>query len=229
MRGKWGGLLVVVAEIGLLALPAAAQQYPPSANPAPPNPAPVDRATGPDEELVTRLHQLGQDQIAAARIGETRGVRASVRDFAATAAREQSAMDDKLVAYAARKGMNRVAVTEPGGALPHGTLANAPLANSPTQDFDYAFATKAVADYQASIDAATAAERLARDPELKALINQVLVMQTSQLVSAQELAGAIPAPRPRVVQLPAFPAGVSRTQTGADQPPPAALETLRAR
>jgi len=43
-------------------------------------------------------------------------------------------------------------------------------------------------------------------------------------VSAQALLQGIPAPAPRVVQLPAFPAGVSRTQTGADEPPPAALQ-----
>src|ERR1044071_2497754 len=135
--GKWRGVLVVVAGIGLLALPASAQQYRPAANPAP-----VDRANGPDEELVTRLHQLGQDQIATARMGEERGVRDSVRTFASTVAREQAANDDKLVAYADRKGMNRVAVARPGGALEHGSLALAPLANSPSNEFDYAFATK---------------------------------------------------------------------------------------
>ena len=229
--GKWRGILVVVAEIGLLAFSGSvsAQQSPPWVEPAPPDPATVDRANGPDEELVTRLHQLGQDQIRTAQMGETRGVRATVRDFAATVDREQRATDDKLVAYAERKGMNRVAVAQSGGALAHGTLANASLANSPGNEFDYAFATKVVADHQAAIDAATAAERLARDPELKALINEVLVMQTSHLVSAQALLGTIPAPRPRVVQLPAFPSGVSRTQTGADVPTPRAIETVRAR
>jgi predicted outer membrane protein len=224
MVGKWRGLLVVVAEIGLLALPASAQQYAPAANAAP-----VDRANGPDEELVTRLHQLGQDQIATARLGEERGVRDSVRTFASITAREQAASDDTLVAYAERKGMNRVAVARPGGALEHGALALAPLANSPSNEFDYAFATKVVADQQAAIDAATAAERLARDPELKSLINQVLVTETNHLVSAQALLTQIPTPRPRVVQLPAFPSGVSRTQTGADEPSPAAIEAARAR
>ena len=58
MVGKWSGLVVVVAEIALLTLPVAAQE----------------RTNGPDQELVTRLHQLGQDQIAMAQLGERQGV-----------------------------------------------------------------------------------------------------------------------------------------------------------
>jgi hypothetical protein len=119
--------------------------------------------------------------------------------------------------------MDRVSVAEPGGALEHSTLALAPLANSPSAEFDYNFASKMVADHQAAIDAAAAAERLARDPELKALIDANMKMMTNHLVSAQQLLAGIPAPRPRALQLPAYPAGVSRTQTGADIPPPAAL------
>jgi predicted outer membrane protein len=208
--GKLNGLMVVLAEIVLVTLPVEAQE-------------PPAQPTGPDQELVTRLHQLGQDEIAAAAIGVTRGEREGVRSFAAQVQREQRVADDRLLAYAARKNMNRVAVAESGGALPHGTLALAPLANSTRAEFDYNFTARMVADHQAAIDVGAAAERLARDPELKALIGANLKMQSQHLVSAQELAGQIPAPSPRVVQLPAYPAGVSRTQTGADVPPPAAL------
>ena len=58
MVGKLNGLMVVVvAGIGLPALPAAAQ----------------GRPTGPDQELVGQLHQLGQDEIAMAAVGRGAG------------------------------------------------------------------------------------------------------------------------------------------------------------
>ena len=115
MGGKWSGLVVVVAEVVLLTLPVAAQ----------------DRANGPDQELVTRLHQLGQDEIAMAQLGESQGVSEGVRNFAAALASEQRASDARLVAYAQQKGMDRVQVSLPGGALEHGVLLRAPIANSP--------------------------------------------------------------------------------------------------
>jgi predicted outer membrane protein len=207
--GNLNGLVGGLAGVLLLTLPVAAQE-------------PV-RPNGPDQELVTRLRQLGQDEIAAATLGATRGERPGVRTFAETVQRDHRAADDRLLAYAERKGMDRVSVAEPGGALEHSTLALAPLANSPSAEFDYNFASKMVADHQAAIDAAAAAERLARDPELKALIDANMKMMTNHLVSAQQLLAGIPAPQPRALQLPAYPAGVSRTQTGADIPPPAAL------
>jgi putative membrane protein len=211
MAGKLRGLMVV-AGIGLLTLPVAAQQ------PA----AQAPQASGPDQELVTRLRQLGLDEIAAARMGQTRATRPNVQGFAERMERDHRAADDRLLAYATRKNMNRADVSAPGGALEHSTLALAPLANSTQSEFDYNFVAKMVADHQAAIDAATAAERLARDPELRSMIDADLKMMTEHLVVAQQLQAAIPAPAPRVVGLPAYPAGVSRTQTGADIPPPAA-------
>src|SRR5437667_258776 len=64
---------------------------------------------------------------------------------------------------------------------------------------------------------------LVRDPELRALIDGNLRMSTERLMIAEGLAAGIPAPAPRALSLPAYPAGVSRTQTGADLPPAAAL------
>jgi putative membrane protein len=209
MAGKLRGLMVV-AGMAFLTLPAAAQEQAP-------------RPSGPDQELVTRLRQLGLDEIAAAQMGQTRATRPTVQGFAERMERDHRAADARLLAYATRKNMSRADVSAPGGALEHSTLALAPLANSTQGEFDYNFVAKMVADHQAAIDAATAAARLARDPELRAMIDADLKMMTEHLVVAQQLQAAIPAPAPRVVGLPAYPAGVSRTQTGADIPPPAAL------
>src|SRR5262245_12924072 len=79
MVGKLNGvMLVVVAGIALGALPVAAQ----------------NRPTGPDQELVMKLRQLGQDQITMAKLGETRGGRASVTAFTAKVQRDQRTLDN---------------------------------------------------------------------------------------------------------------------------------------
>lgn len=205
--GKFSGLMVVLAEVLLLTLPVAAQQ----------------RATGPDQELVGRLRELGQEQVAIARMGEARGERADVRSVAANLARYQKAMDTGLVAYASRKNMDPRVIGDPGDAMAHGTLVTAPLANTNRVQFDYTFASQLVANHQAVIDAAAAAQRLARDPELRDIINDFLTQQSAQLVAAQELLAKIPTPSPQVPQPPGGLPFPSWTNTGADVPPAAAL------
>lgn len=215
MQSKLKGLIVGVAAgvLVLTALPVAAQPQ------------------GPDQEVVGQLHQLGEDAIATAGLAETRAVNPRVAVLAAKLRADRSAQNEKLMTYAARKNMSVSAIESPGNALAHGVLARASVANSPPEEFDYRFISKVVADHQAAIDAATAAQRLAWDPELKGTIGAQLVVLTENLVAAQELAARIPAPQPRILSLPAFPAGVSRTQTGADEPSPEArrvVESVRA-
>jgi predicted outer membrane protein len=202
--------LMVVAAIALLAPPVTAQ----------------DRPTGPDQELVGQLHQLGQEEIAMSQIGVTRGVRPDVRRLAAAVQRDERAMSNGLEVYAQRKNMNPAAIENPGNALASGVLALAPLTNSPTAQFDYTFATTMVSKHQGQLDAAAAAYRLARDPELKGLISDNMRLMAAHLVSAQALLAGIPEPTPRVLSLPAFPSGASRTQTGADEPPPEAWQNI---
>jgi predicted outer membrane protein len=213
MLSRLKAFVVAVAAgvLVLTALPAAAQERP----------------SAPDQELVAQLHQLGQDEIATAGLAETRAVSPRVMVLAVELRRAHRIQNAKLMDYAERKNMNTAVIERPGDALAHGVLARAPLANSRPEEFDYNFVSQVVADHQAAIDAAAAAQRLARDPELKGTIGGLLVMLTEHLVAAQEVLAATPAPTPRIVQLPAFPAGVSRTQTGADVPPPGAREMLQ--
>ena len=89
-----------------------------------------------------------------------------------------------------RKNMNMDVVAAPGDALPHGPLANAPLENSPRDEFDYRFMSRMVSDHQAAIDAGAAAQRLARDPELKGLIGRQLAMMSDHQAAAHAAAGA---------------------------------------
>ena len=202
--------MVVVAEVVLLTLPVAAQE----------------RTNGPDQELVTRLHQLGQDQIAMAQLGERQGVSQGIRNFAAAAATEQRASDNGLMVYAQQKNMDRVQVALPGGALEHGVLLRAPIANSPPNQFDYRFMSQVVADRQGMIDAATAAQRLARDPELKSADRRrdKAAERSARLGAgdSRQDTGAEAGPEPGAA------ARVSDERQphehGADQPPPEALK-----
>jgi predicted outer membrane protein len=213
--------MVLVAGLSLFSLPVSAQTG--AAQPA----AAQARPTGPDQELVGQLRQLGQDQIVTANVAEKHAVSPRVNAFAMTIRRDHRMATERLDAYAERKNMNMDAIVRPGNAMPRGTISNAQLAGSPPDEFDYRFMSRMVADHQAAIDAAAAAQRLARDPELKGLIGTELVMMADHQVAAQELLAQIPAPTPpRVLQLPAYPAGVSRTQTGADVPPPEAMQQL---
>jgi predicted outer membrane protein len=210
MGGKLNGLMVVVAGIVLWELPVAAQ----------------DRPAAPDAELVGQLNQLGQETIAMAAVGEARGVRPDVKTFAAAVGREHRAMNNGWLVYAQRKNMDMAAFENPGDAMAHGVLALAPLRSGPRDQFDSAFVTRMVSQHQALLDASAAAQRLARDPELRATIGTLMVTAAQRLVSAQQLLAAIPEPTPRVVQLPAYPSPVSRTQTGADEPPPDAWKNV---
>ena len=221
MVGMMKGLMVFVAGLPLLSLPVMAQT--PPAGPAP-TPAPQVRPTGPDQALVGQLHQLGRDAIRSAQLAEDQAASGRVRSFAQTVRRDQGIANDALRDYGIRKNMNMDAVANPGDALPHGVLANAPLVNSPRDEFDYRYMSKVVSDNQGALNAAAAAQRLARDPELKGLIGRQLAMLSEHQASAQQVLAQIPEPKPRTVPQPAFPAAVSRTQTGADLPPPEAVQ-----
>jgi len=222
MVGKLKSFTAFVAGLSLFSLPVSAQNAPIAAA-APPGPAQV-RPVGPDQELVASLHQLGRDQIRTANLADARAASPRVLAFALTVQRDQRMANNRLEMYALRKNMNMDVVADPGEARAHGVLANAPLVNATQGEFDYRFMSRMVADHQASIDASAAAQRIARDPELKALLGIQMLMLSDLEASAQQLLAETPEPPARVVSQPAFPAGVSRTQTGADQPSMRAIQ-----
>jgi putative membrane protein len=171
---------------------------------------------GPDQKVVMRLHELNQNEITMAKMAQERGQRASVREYAEGLIRDHQAADQKLLAYAERQNMNMAAIGRPADAMAHGTLAMTDLTQATRGEFDFNFARKMVADHQAAIDMATTAEGLARDPELRALITDMLPTLREHLGGAQGLLASMPEPPARTVQLPGEPAGISRTRTGAD-------------
>ena len=211
MVGKRQGLVVFVAGLSLLSLPVLAQS--PAAAPA------EVRPIGPDQELVGELHQMGRNAITTARLAEDQAVSPGVKAFAVKVRRDQDVANEALQDYGMRKNMNMDVVANPGEALPHGVLANAPLVNSPRDEFDYRFMSKVVSDNQGAFSAAAAAQRLARDPELKGLIGRQMAMLSDHQVVGP--AGACPDSRAEAADRAA--AGLSGgRQPHADRGRPAA-------
>jgi putative membrane protein len=175
-----------------------------------------NRVNGPDQKIVMRLHELNQSEITMAKMAQERGHEAAVKEYADGLIRDHEAADQKLLAYAERQNMNMASIGRPGDAMAYGTLAMTDLTLATKVEFDFNFARKMVADHQAAIDMADSAQRLARAPELRGLIADMLPTLREHLGGAQGLLASIPEPPRRTVQLPGEPGGISRTRTGAD-------------
>jgi putative membrane protein len=179
-----------------------------------------NRVNGPDQAIVTRLHQINQDEITMAQLGAARGSDPQLQTFASTMVSDHRAADSKLLSYAADKGMNLDTIARAPSAQAHGTDALLTALNSGgAQRFDYNFANKANADHQAAIDVAQESSRMAKDPELRALIADMLPTLRMHLAMAGDLLRRLPPPPATTVQAPFDPVGASRSHTGADERP----------
>jgi predicted outer membrane protein len=200
---------VVVAAVLLCATAAVAQ----------------DRVVnGADQEVVIQLRRLNLEEMTVARLAEAEGTNPKVTAFAANMRKAHEAADSQLVAFAERRNMNIPVVKEAPVAEASGVLAMVDLTSAARGvAFDAVFARRAVSDHQGLIAASQQARRLTNDPELqKILVNQLGTLW-NHLSKAEALQASLPEPPPQVVQLPGEPAGISRTQTGADTPPPEAV------
>jgi len=181
-------------------------------------------ANGADQEVVIQLRRLNLEEMTVARLAQAEGTNPKVTAFASNMLKAHTAADSQLVAYAERRNMNIPVVKEAPVAEASGALAMADLASAARGvEFDWVFARKAVSQHQGMIDAAEQARRLTNDPDLQKLLVSQLSTMWDHLSKAEALQASLPEPPARVVQLPGEPAGVSRTQTGADTPPPAAV------
>jgi putative membrane protein len=183
-----------------------------------------NRVNGPDQEIVIQLHRLNHEEMTVARMGQAEGSDPKVRELASHMLKAHQGVDRLLIAYAERKNMNMPVVEQAPDAQAYGPLAMIHLTSAARGvEFDWVFAGRMVSDHQGMIAAADSGRRLARDPQLQQLIREQLATLWSHLSMAEALQARLPEPPPRVVQLPGEPAGISRTQTGADIPPPAAV------
>jgi putative membrane protein len=175
------------------------------------------QSRGGDQEIVMELHHSNQNEIHMGKMAQDRATSARVKNYAATLVRDHTAADQKLMALAAEKKMNMEDLRKPYDAMAHGDLAMRELMSNKGAAFNHAFAVKMVAEHQKAIDAATAAQQIARDPQLKAHIAEVLPTLRKHHATAQSLATSEPAPPNQAVQQPGDPSGVSRTKTGVDE------------
>jgi predicted outer membrane protein len=178
--------------------------------------SPFNERGGPNQAVLTHLHQLNEQAIVDAGIAARRSTNASVQDFSKTLIDERSAVDTKLMHYAEQEGMNVDAIRAGTGAQSSGDLGRVNLTGAPAERFDHDFATKMVADRQAEYDAAQKAATLVRGPEIRALLRDLTPTLLREEAGAMALVDALPAPTDRVLLLPAEPPGVSRTNTGID-------------
>jgi len=178
-----------------------------------------NRVNGPDQAIVIRLHQINQDNAALGQLGVERASNPQVQAFANVMVREQREADDKLLTYASDAGMNLDSIARAPSAGAKGPDAIRNVVSSGPDAFDYNFVVKAAGNYQAAVDVADQGTRLARDPALRAVIANQLPSLRAKQAMADDLVRRLPTPRPRTVQAPGEPSGVSRTQTGADERP----------
>ena len=177
-----------------------------------------------DQKIVTKLHRLSHNEMAMARMGQDEGLDGKVKTLAAKVLDDHQALDRELLAYAEGQEMNMEAVGRASDAGPYGSLAMASLNTAARgAEFDYQFALRMVRDHQGMIAVAEEARRLARDYELRQLIGRQMGTLWEHLSMAEALVASLPEPPPRIVTPRGEPNGISRTQTGADEPPPQAV------
>jgi predicted outer membrane protein len=181
--------------------------------------SPYNERGGPNQAVLTHLHQANEQAIVDAGIAAQRSSNASVQGFAKALVDERSAADVLLMQYAEQEGMNVDVIREGAGAQAHGVLTRVDLTTSPPDRFDYDFANKMVADRQAAYDEAQKAATLVRGPGLRALLRDATPALLQEEAGAMALVDSLRAPADRVLRLPAEPPGVSRTNTGIDTRP----------
>jgi predicted outer membrane protein len=200
---------VVVAAVLLCATAAVAQER---------------VVNGADQEVVIQLRRLNLEEMTIARLAEAEGTDHKVKALAAQMRKAHEAEDSKLVEYAERKNMNIPVVKAAPVAEASGVLAMVDLTSAARGvEFDWVFARRSVSDHQGMIATIKQARRLTNDPELQKILVNQLRTSWEHLSKAEALQASLPEPPPRVVHLPGEPAGISRTQTGADTPPAAAV------
>jgi putative membrane protein len=174
MRGKrWAGLTGGVLAASLVVAPVLGGSAPAFGQTAATETAPTGLG-GADQEVVMELHHANQKEISAARMAQERASSAAVKDYAVNLVEEHSAADDKLVALARRKGMSEEKLRRPYDALPHGTLAMAKMRALSGPAFDREFTTRMVSNHQKTIDQVRVSRGLVKDPELRALLDELL-------------------------------------------------------
>lgn len=141
------------------------------------------------EEVVVKMHQDRQNDIALAKQAQERASSPAVRELAARQERDHQAADDRLLEYAHKAGVSddRLAAEAEALRFPATT-------GLPGKALDAQIAATIVAAHQADVDRARSAQLMASDPELKTIIGQTIPVLRAQLAASQIVAKSVTPP-----------------------------------
>jgi len=158
-------------------------------------------------ELVGTLHRVNQVEIEAGKMAERRGGTQAMKDYGATLRHDHATADERLRRYADEHHLN-LDTTPPVGigselAQTRGELEN--LENLGGASFDREFAELMAWDHQKAIIMVDRARRQTRDPQLKAMLDEVEpnLREHAQIAAnllmgtVQSAAGAATRPTPK--------------------------------
>jgi hypothetical protein len=144
-------------------------------------------------EIVMEMHHDRQFEVGLGMRAEHGATSAALRDFGARMVRDQSALDQRVVAYGQAIAIDPDKLAHPYDAEPHGVLKWPDLSRVARVEFDRDLTQDMVAELQAAIDRAVSAQLMTGDVQLKTMIGQMLPTLRAQLTEAQAL---VPPPAP---------------------------------
>lgn len=143
--------------------------------------APDKAATAQTAQVLTKLHQSNQMEIAAGKLAQEKGQAKDVKSFGKTLVTDHTAADKKVMALAKEEKIDLPAEA-PMPADKMDMLKNAPAA-----DFDKMFASHMLEDHKKDIADAKAARESTTDPKLKTLLTATIPVLEKHRDIAQKL------------------------------------------
>jgi putative membrane protein len=140
-----------------------------------------DRPTVKTDDVLTKLHQSNQIEIAAGKLAQERGQAQDVKRFGKTLVTDHSAADKKVMALAKQEK-----ITLPTAeAMPAEQMDKMKSASG--ADFDKAFAAQMLEDHKQAISELQAARDGTADAKLKTLLTAIVPVLEKHRDTAQKL------------------------------------------
>jgi putative membrane protein len=165
---------------------------------ADPHRPPGERYPVSDAEVLSLLHEIDRFEMAAGDLARRKGQSPAVRDFGAQLARDHRAADDKVMSYARRHDADLEHVTDNGGVLGRTRAEHdqqlSQLRAMEGVTFDRNFSDMMVKGHDRAIGLVTSADVSAVDPELKALLHELLPKLSDHEEMAQRVRDTVNRP-----------------------------------
>jgi putative membrane protein len=173
---------------------------------ADPHRAPDRQHPDSDADVLGVLRETNRFEVAAGDLARRKGQSPAVKDFGAQLVRDHRDADEKVMSYARRHGVEPDRVADSGGLIARSRAEHdrqlAQLRATDGAAFDRAFSDMMVKGHERAIGLVTSADVSAIDPQLKALLQDLLPRLTEHEQMAQRVRdvvathAAAPAPAP---------------------------------